>query len=33
MNKNRLAVIPGITHYSMFMDPRLATTALGFLDA
>ena len=33
MNKNRLAIIPGITHYSMFMDPRLATTALGFLDA
>lgn len=33
MNKNRLAVIPGITHYTMFMEPRLATTALGFLDA
>lgn len=33
MNKNRLAIIPGITHYSMFMDPRLATTALAFLDA
>ena len=33
MNKNRLAIIPGITHYSMFMDPRLAATALGFLDA
>jgi pimeloyl-ACP methyl ester carboxylesterase len=33
MNKNRLAIIPGITHYTMFMDPRLATTALGFLDA
>ncbi|MEQ1770509.1 MAG: alpha/beta hydrolase [Devosia sp.] len=33
MNKNRLAIIPGVTHYSMFMDPRLTTTALGFLDA
>jgi pimeloyl-ACP methyl ester carboxylesterase len=33
MNSNRLAIIPGITHYTMFMDPRLATTALGFLDA
>jgi pimeloyl-ACP methyl ester carboxylesterase len=33
MNKNRLAILPGITHYTMFMDPRLATTALGFLDA
>ena len=32
MNKNRLAIIPGITHYTMFMDSRLATTALGFLD-
>lgn len=33
MNANRLAVLPGITHYTMFMDPRLATTALGFVDA
>jgi pimeloyl-ACP methyl ester carboxylesterase len=33
MNKNRLAIIPGITHYTMFMDPRLATTAAAFLDA
>jgi pimeloyl-ACP methyl ester carboxylesterase len=33
MNANRLAIIPGITHYTMFMDPRLATTALGFLDS
>jgi len=31
MNANRLAIIPGVTHYSMFMDPRLASTALGFL--
>ncbi len=33
MNQNRLAIIPGITHYTMFMDPRLATTALAFLEA
>lgn len=33
MNANRLAILPGITHYSMFTDPRLAATALGFLDA
>ena len=33
MNKNRFAVIPGATHYTIFMDPRLATTAAGFLDA
>ncbi len=33
MNANRLAIVPGVTHYSIFMDPRLATTALGFLDA
>ena len=33
MNKNRLAILPGATHYSTFMDPRLAPTALGFLDA
>lgn len=33
MNKNRLAILPGATHYTMFTDPRLATTAAGFLDA
>ena len=33
MNKNRLAILPGVTHYTMFMDPRLATTAVAFLDA
>jgi len=32
MNKNRLAIIPGITHYTMFRDPRLAATALSFLE-
>jgi pimeloyl-ACP methyl ester carboxylesterase len=33
MNKNRMAVLPGATHYTMFTDPRLASTAAGFLDA
>lgn len=33
MNKNRLAILPGVTHYTMFMDPRLAVTAAAFLDA
>jgi pimeloyl-ACP methyl ester carboxylesterase len=33
MNRNRLAIIPGATHYTMFMDPRLVTTAVSFLDA
>jgi pimeloyl-ACP methyl ester carboxylesterase len=33
MNQNHLAILPGVTHYTMFMDPRLATTAAAFLDA
>ncbi len=33
MNANRLAILPGATHYSIFMDPRLAATAAGFLGA
>jgi pimeloyl-ACP methyl ester carboxylesterase len=33
MNQNRLAVIPGATHYTIGADPRLAATAAGFLDA
>ena len=33
MNKNRLAILPGVTHYTMFMDQRLPTTAAAFLDA
>jgi pimeloyl-ACP methyl ester carboxylesterase len=33
MNANRLAILPGVTHYTMFMDPRLATTAIGFLES
>ena len=33
MNRNRLAILPGITHYTMMTSPRLAETALAFLDA
>lgn len=33
MNQNRLAIIPGETHYTIGSSPRLAETALGFLDA
>jgi len=33
MNKNRLAIIPNATHYSIGNDPRLAATAAAFLDA
>jgi pimeloyl-ACP methyl ester carboxylesterase len=33
MNHNRLAVLPGETHYSIFMSPRLAAAALSFIDA
>lgn len=32
MNQNRLAIIPGLTHYSM-VSPQLASTALAFIDA
>lgn len=30
--KSRLAILPGLTHYTIFSDPRLAATALPFLD-
>ena len=33
MNKNRLAIIPGATHYSIGTDPRLAATTAAFLDS
>jgi pimeloyl-ACP methyl ester carboxylesterase len=33
MNQNRLAIIPGTTHYAIGTDPRLAATAAAFLDA
>jgi pimeloyl-ACP methyl ester carboxylesterase len=32
MSKNRLAILPNITHYELFLSPRLATTALPFLN-
>ena len=33
MNQNRLAILPGVTHYTMMTEPMLAETALEFLDA
>jgi pimeloyl-ACP methyl ester carboxylesterase len=32
MSKNRLAIIPNLTHYEMFMSPALVTTTLPFLN-
>jgi pimeloyl-ACP methyl ester carboxylesterase len=32
MSKNRLAIIPNLTHYEMFLSPRLAETVLPFLN-
>lgn len=32
MSKNRLAILPDVTHYEMFMAPQLARTVLPFLD-
>jgi pimeloyl-ACP methyl ester carboxylesterase len=32
MPKNRLAILPGLTHYDIFTSPRLVTTVLPFLD-
>jgi len=32
MSKNRLAILPDLTHYEIFMAPALARTALPFLD-
>ena len=32
MSPNRLAIIPGFTHYELFMAPEIATTVLPFLD-
>jgi pimeloyl-ACP methyl ester carboxylesterase len=31
--KSRLAILPGVTHYSMGTDPALAAVAIPFLDA
>lgn len=32
MNQNRLAVLPGVTHYTMMVEPKMAETALGFFE-
>ncbi|MGH8168543.1 MAG: alpha/beta fold hydrolase, partial [Woeseiaceae bacterium] len=32
MSQNRLAILPDLTHYEMFMAPQLAYTVLPFLD-
>lgn len=32
MPRNRLAILPDVTHYEMFASPRLAETILPFLD-
>ncbi len=32
MSKNRLAILPNLTHYEMFKSPELARTALPFLN-
>ena len=33
MNQNRLAILPGITHYTMMTSPKLVEAALSFIDA
>ena len=32
MSKNRLAILPDLTHYEMFLAPALIETVLPFLD-
>ncbi len=32
MNQNRLAILPGVTHYTMMTSPKLVETALAFID-
>jgi len=32
MPQNRLAILPNLTHYDMFMSPELARTSLAFFD-
>jgi len=32
MSKNRLAILPDLTHYDIFTSPRLAATVLAFVD-
>jgi len=33
MSTNRLAILPGVTHYNIFSSPALASTVTPFLDA
>lgn len=33
MVQHRLAILPGLTHYDIFMSPALAAAALSFIDA
>lgn len=32
MSKNRLAILPDLTHYEMFLSPRMVNTAVSFLN-
>ena len=32
MSRNRLAILPDVTHYEMFLTPQLVTATLPFLD-
>jgi pimeloyl-ACP methyl ester carboxylesterase len=32
MSRNRLAILPDLTHYEMFVAPQMARTVLPFLD-
>lgn len=32
MSRNRLAIIPDVTHYELFLSPAVAPTILPFLD-
>lgn len=32
-SNSQLAILPGLTHYDIFMSPALASTAIAFLDA
>jgi hypothetical protein len=31
MSQNRLAILPGLTHYNIFLAPQLVQTVLPFL--
>jgi hypothetical protein len=32
LSRNRLAILPNLTHYEMFLSPALAPTVLPFLN-